>query len=94
MITKTQREIDNINNRERIKRIAEISENILKYPYQNYVIKAVPTSQRLDEFNTIVVKYDQGNNVELIATGRLWGCENDCIIEGKQIIDNLKRGKR
>lgn len=95
-MTPEYRQMQNIYNHERIQRIAEIGKNIVKYAYHGFVIKAVPTSQALTEFNTVVVKYDQGNNVELIATGRLWESVEQCIDDGKNIIDELKlkRGRK
>ena len=94
--TAEYRQQQNIYNHERIQRIAEIGRSIVKYAYHGYVIKAVPTSQALTEFNTVVVRYDQGNNVELIATGGLFESVEQCIIDGKNIIDELKlkRGRQ
>ena len=71
----------------------EIIKNMVKEKYRGLIIKAVPTSQNSTEFNTIIVRYDHGNNVYLVATGGIRDTEKECIFEGKQIIDNLKRRK-
>lgn len=88
--TAEYRQQQNIYNHERIMRIAEIGKIIVKYNYHGLTIKAVPTSQALTEYNTVIVKYDQGNNVELIATGGLFESVEQCIDDGKNIIDELK----
>lgn len=94
--TPEYRQQQNIYNHERIMRIAEIGRSIVKYNYHGLVIKAVPTSQALTEFNTVIVSYDKDSNVTLIATGGLFESVEQCIDDGKNIIDELKlkRSKR
>jgi hypothetical protein len=77
MTTNAEREQQNIYNHQRIKKIAEISKNMVKEKYRGLTIKAVPTNQGMTEFNTVIVRYDNGNNVFLVATGGIRDTEKE-----------------